>query len=266
MIKTIQKGSLVYQAAEGIAAPHAFTTRLGGVSEGYLASLNIGTSRGDQRENVEENYAILGRALGFDPKGVVLSRQVHSDIVHVVTAEDRGAGLYAPHLPGCDGLVTDVPGVTLVVFSADCTPILFYDPKTGAVGAAHAGWRGTALGIAARVVETMGREYGSRPEDIRAAIGPNIGACHFETHADVPQALLTAFGPEMQAYIRPQGEKYLVDLKAVNAWVLRRAGVENVEVSRDCTVCKSDLYWSHRVTQGRRGSQGAVIVCKGGRA
>ena len=264
MIKTIQKGSLVYQAAENISASHAFTTRLGGVSEGYLASLNISLSRGDSREHVEENYAILGRALGFDPRSVVCARQVHSDIVHVAAEQDRGAGLYAPGLADCDGLVTNVPGLTLVVFSADCTPILFHDPVTGAVGAAHAGWRGTALGIAARVVETMAREYGSKPKDIRAAVGPNIGACHFETHADVPQALLKAFGPEMEAYIRPQGEKYFVDLKGVNAWVLRKAGVESVEVSGDCTVCKSDLYWSHRVTQGKRGSQGAIVVCEGG--
>lgn len=264
MVKTIQKGSLEYLAAENIAVPHAFTTRFGGVSEGYLSSLNIGTSRGDTREHVEENYAILGRALGFDPHNAVLSRQVHSDTVHVVTEQDRGAGLYSPHLPDCDGLVTDVPGLALVVFSADCTPILFYDPVTGAVGAAHAGWRGTVAGIGARVVETMARVYGSCPGDIRAAVGPNIGACHFETHEDVPQALLQAFGPEMQAYIRPHGEKYLIDLKAVNAWILRRAGVGSVEVSEACTVCQSDRFWSHRVTQGKRGTQGAVIVCKGG--
>ncbi len=264
MIKTIQKGSLEYLAADNIAAPHAFTTRLGGVSQGYLASLNIGTSRGDALENVKENYAILGDALGFDPHNVVLSRQVHSDIVRVVTEQDRGAGLYTPHLPDCDALVTDVPGLALVVFSADCTPILFWDSVTGAVGAAHAGWRGTASGIAARVVETMERVYGSRPADIRAAIGPNIGQCHFETDSDVPQALLRAFGPEMEAYIQSKGEKYHVDLKAVNAWILRRAGVADVEISDACTVCQSDRYWSHRVTQGRRGTQGAVIVRKGG--
>ena len=169
-----------------------------------------------------------------------------------------------PHLPDCDALVTNVPGLALVVFSADCTPILLWDPVTGAVGAAHAGWRGTVSAIAARTVETMAREYGSRPENIRAAVGPNIGFCHFETHEDVPQALISAFGPEMQAYIRPHGEKYTIDLKAVNAWVLRQAGVRHVDISDACTVCQSDLYWSHRATRGRRGGQGAVIVCKGG--
>ena len=160
--------------------------------------------------------------------------------------------------------MTDVPGLALVVFSADCTPILAYDPVTGAVGAAHAGWRGTVSGIGARMVEAMKKNYGSRPEDIRAAVGPNIGFCHFETHADVPQALREAYGEAMEPFIRTQGEKYLVDLKAVNAWVLRQAGVRQVEVSTACTVCESDRFWSHRVTQGHRGSQGAVIVCRGG--
>ena len=160
--------------------------------------------------------------------------------------------------------MTDVPGLALVVFSADCTPILAYDPVTGAVGAAHAGWRGTVSGIGARMVEAMAKYYGSRPEDIRAAVGPNIGFCHFETHADVPQALWEAYGEAMEPFIRTQGEKYLVDLKAVNAWVLRQAGVRQVEVSTACTVCESDRFWSHRVTQGHRGSQGAVIVCRGG--
>ena len=261
MVITQKKGNLEYLTAEGISAPHCFTTRLGGVSEGYLRSLNLGMSRGDNPENVRKNYAILGEALGFDPQKAVLSRQVHSNIVLPVGEQNWGAGLYAQPLPDCDGLVTNTPGTALVVFTADCTPILLWDPATGAVGAAHAGWRGTASGIAAKTVEAMGARFGSRPEDIRAAIGPNIGACHFETGADVPRALLEAFGPDMNAFIRPRGEKYYVDLKAVNAWVLRRAGVNKIDISGDCTVCQSHRFWSHRVTQGRRGSQGAVIVC-----
>lgn len=262
MIETQKQGALEYLTAQGICVPHCFTTRLGGVSQGYLSSLNIGTSRGDAPENVERNYAILGQALGFDPRKAVLSRQVHSDIVYPVTQKDAGAGLYAPALPSCDALVTNTPELALVIFTADCTPILFHDPVTGAVGAAHAGWRGTVQGIAARVVERMAELYGSRPQDIRAAIGPNIAACHFETGDDVPQALLAAYGREMETFIRPQGEKYYVDLKAVNAWILRQSAVEQVEISQDCTVCRSDRFWSHRVTQGQRGSQGAVIVCK----
>ena len=262
MIKTQKNGQLEYLTAEGIAAPHCFTTRLGGVSQGHLQSLNIGTSRGDTPENVLENYRRLGSSLGFDIHNLVLSRQTHSDIVHVVTEKDRGAGLFAPPLPDCDGLVTNTPGIALVVFTADCTPILFWDSETQAVGAAHAGWRGTASGIAARVVEAMGREYGSKPENIRAAIGPNIGYCHFETDEDVPQAIRAAFGPEAEEWITYNGEKYFLDLKAINRLVLNRAGVETVEMSDACTVCQCDRFWSHRVTKGLRGSQGAIIVCR----
>lgn len=266
MVITQKIGRLEYLTAEGIEVPHCFTTRLGGVSEGHLSSLNLGLSRGDDPERVRENYNILGQALGFDAHRAVLSRQVHSSIVLPVGQEQWGAGLYTHHMPDCDALVTNTPGTALVVFTADCTPILFWDSVTGAVGAAHAGWRGTASAIAAETVEEMGKRFGSRPENIHAAIGPNIGACHFETDADVPQALRSAFGPEMESYIRPQGDKFYVDLKAVNAWVLRQAGVTNIDVSGDCTVCQSDRFWSHRVTQGRRGSQGAVIVCKEGLA
>lgn len=262
MIKTNRSGELEYLTAEHISAPHCFTTRLGGVSRGYLESLNIGTSRGDDPENVVENYRRLGAAVGFDVQNLVLSRQVHSDIVHTATARDRGAGLFAPHLEDCDALITRTPGLALVVFAADCTPILFWDSRTHAVGAAHAGWRGTVSAIGARVVEEMGRQFGSRPQDIRAAIGPNIGQCHFETNADVPQALRAAFGREIEQWIQPRGEKFHVDLKGINRWILNRAGVEQVEVSDACTVCSSHRFWSHRATGGQRGSQGAIIVCQ----
>ena len=260
-IITKTKGALAYLTAEGISAPHCFTTRLGGVSTGSLSSLNIGTSRGDDPQNVLENYAILGDALGFDRENLVLSHQVHSDIVRVVDGKDRGAGLSAPALSDCDALVTNTPGLALVVFTADCTPILFYDPVTGAVGAAHAGWRGTASAIAAKTVNAMEEHFGARPRDIRAAIGPNIGMCHFETNEDVPQAMVAAFGEAAQAYIRRKGSKYFLDLKQINAMILRNAGVTHIEISDACTVCESQRFWSHRVTGGDRGSQGAVIVC-----
>ena len=260
MIISNRIGELEYLTGEGIQAPHCFTTRLGGVSRGYLESLNLGTGRGDDPENVLENYRRLGSCLGFDIHDLVLPRQVHSDIVYPVTRKDRGAGLFAPHLPDCDALITNTPGMALVVFTADCTPILFWDSVTGAVGAAHAGWRGTASGIAARVVEAMAREYGSRPEHIHAAIGPNIGACHFETDADVPQAMIAALGQEVTEWIVPKGEKYFLDLKAINRLVLNRAGVRDVELSDECTVCHSRRFWSHRVTKGQRGSQGAIIL------
>ena len=263
MIITNKQDTLEYLVAEGIWVPHCFTPRYGGVSVGDQASLNLAVGRGDSAENVEANFRILGKALGFDPEKIVTTLQTHSDIVRVVSRKDCNGFLHRNY-PECDGLVTDDPGVTLVVFTADCTPLLFHDPVTGAVGAAHAGWRGTALGIGERVVETMVKSFGRDPKNIRAAIGPNIAQCHFETDRDVPDAMLAAFGEEVNAFIEQRGEKYFLDLKAINALVLRRAGVEQIEISDACTYCESHRFWSHRVTKGKRGSQGAVITCKGG--
>lgn len=261
-IESVKLGKLEYLTAQGIEAPHCFTTRFGGVSQGIWESMNIGPSRGDDLENVLENYRILGNVLGFQPEDVVIARQTHSDIVLRVDARHRGAGLIREKLPECDALITNDPHVVLMVSTADCTPILFHDPVTGAVGAAHAGWRGTASAIGAKTVEAMCREFGANPQDIRAAIGPNIGMCCFETDADVPNAMMEAFGPEAEAYILKQGDKYFLDLKQINALILRRAGLRHIEISTDCTKCQPNRFWSHRITGLQRGSQGAIIQCK----
>ena len=261
---TNKVGTLEYLTAEGITVPHCFTTRYGGVSEGYLSSLNLGIHRGDDPRNVEKNYEILGEALGFDIHDLVFTRQTHTDIVRVVDEENRGEGLFREVEPECDALVTNTPGLVLAAFSADCTPILLHDTVTGAVGAVHAGWRGTVADIAGNAVRTLVREFGSLPEDIRAAIGPNIGVCCFETHEDVPNAVRAVLGEEAEAFIVPAGEKFRVDLKGVNAALLRRAGVRNIEISRDCTACRPDRFWSHRRVGNDRGSLAAIIVCEGG--
>ena len=262
-IHAIKCGNLEYLTAEGISAPHCFTTRYGGVSAGVFDSLNIAIKEGETEENVRRNIEILGCALGFGMQDLVLTRQTHSDIVRVVGRGDCNGPFHRDY-PECDGLVTNTPGIALMIFTADCTPLLFHDPVTGAVGAAHAGWRGTAAAIGVKVVQAMIREFGSDPADIRAAIGPNIGFCHFETDGDVPEAMGAAFGPEVEAYICRSGEKYYLDLKAINALSLRRAGVNHIEISNDCTMCQPHRFWSHRVTRGQRGSQGAVIVCREG--
>lgn len=258
-VVTHHLGPLEYLSAEGISVPHCFTTRRGGVSSDHLSSLNIGFGRGDSSENVRENYRILTEALGVKAGSLVLTHQTHSDIVRVVTAADH-MGVDHRAYPECDALVTDEPGTALVIFTADCTPILLWDPVTGAVGAAHAGWRGTALGIAAKTVRVMEERFGCRPETIRAAIGPNIGACCFETDADVPEAMIQAFGAEAREFIRFDGAKYYSDLKELNALALRRAGVSQIEISTDCTMCQHDRFWSHRYTRGMRGIQGAIIT------
>ena len=260
MLITQHKDNLQYLTAPGIAAKHCFTTRLGGVSEGYLDSLNIGIHRGDTAQNVEKNYHILAQALGFDPGKLILTRQTHSSIVRAVTEADTGS-IFREDIPECDGLITNTPGLALVVFTADCTPILLYDPVTGAVGAAHAGWRGTAADIAGKTVKAMVDSYGCKAEDIRCAIGPNIGPCCFETDGEVPQAMVAALGEAAREHIRQVGQKYYVNLKEINALFLRRAGVCHIDISQDCTRCDSRRFWSHRLTGSLRGSQGGIIVC-----
>lgn len=261
-VTSVTAGKLEYLRADGIGVPHCFTTRLGGVSQGHLASMNLGVRRGDDPENVVRNMEILGDALGFSTKMLVSCRQIHSDTVHRVDMTHTGGYFTEGASPVGDALVTNVPGIALVVFTADCTPILLHDPITGAVGAVHAGWRGTAMGIVKKAVDTMVSSYGCDPKNIRAAIGPNIGQCCFETDADVPNALTDALGETIKPFIRKTGDKYYVNLKEANALWLRRAGVSHIEISSLCTACRQDLFWSHRKVGQHRGSQGAVIVCK----
>ena len=243
--------------------PHCFTTRFGGVSTGIFDSMNIAIKEGESGEHVEQNIAILADALGFRTENLICTRQTHSDIVRVVSKADH-TSIFHRDYPECDALVTCDHGTALMIYTADCTPMLFHDPVTGAVGAAHAGWRGTASAIGPKTVRAMVEHFGCDPANIRAAIGPNIGFCHFETDADVPEALIAAFGSEVEAFIRKSGDKYYVNLKEINALILRRCGVRHIDISESCTVCEHDRFWSHRYTKGQRGSQGALILCKEG--
>lgn len=262
-IRTRKIGTMEYLTADGIGVPHCFTSRLGGVSGGIFSSLNLGYHRGDAPENVEKNYAAVAQTLGFSLPSLVLTRQTHSDIVRQVTKADA-AGLDNHAYPECDALITNDPGTVLGIFTADCTPVLLHDPVTGAVGAVHAGWRGTAAGLAGKTARAMVAAFGCRPEDIRAAIGPNIAQCCFQTDRDVPDAMLQTYGTAAQAHIRSNGDKYYVNLKALNALSLQAEGITQTEISQICTYCSHDRFWSHRFTGGDRGSQGAFILCKGG--
>lgn len=269
--QTRDHNGVVYHTSSILDAPgliHGFSTRLGGVSEGPFASLNFrgGGPEPDVRENVRENYRRFCEALGTDIHDVVQSQQVHEDTVRHVTGADRGKGLFAATDYTADALVTDEPGLSLMVFSADCIILLLHDPVTGSIGAVHAGWRGTALDLPAKAVRKMGRLFGARPEDIRVAVGAGIGPCCFETHDDVPNAMRSAFGGGAEDYIRPRGEKWTVDLKGLNAWRLREAGVpaEQIDICPLCTACRGDLYWSHRKLGEHRGLQAALIGLSGG--
>lgn len=267
--QTHDHGGVVYHTSSILDAPgvtHGFSTRLGGVSEGYFASVNFQKhgSEPDSWENVLENYRRFCGALGTDVQNVVRSKQVHEDTVRHVTGADQGKGIFVPRDYTADALVTSEPGLNLMVFSADCIILLLHDPVTRSIGAVHAGWRGTALDLPAKAVREMGRLFGAKPGDVRVAIGAGIGSCCFETHDDVPDAMRTAFGGGVEAYIRPRGAKWTVDLKGVNAWRLREEGVDpgQIDVCATCTACHTDLYWSHRIFGNKRGLQGALIGLK----
>ena len=262
-MEIIRKGNLCWERSQEIPVPHGFTTRPGGVSTGYLSSLNLGIHRGDTPENVRENYRLLGQAMGFAPDRLVLTRQIHSDIVYVATEKDTG--IFREDMPPCDALITCTPGVGLAVFTADCVPVLLWDPETGAVGAAHAGWRGTAAGIAGKTALKMVSEFGCKPENIRSAIGPHIGKCCFQTDFDVPDAMKKAYGSRAREAITQKGEKYYVDLTKLNWFSLQDAGVREIDESTLCTACDPELFWSHRKVGGNRGSQAGIILCKGER-
>ena len=264
-----EANGVVWLESQGISAPggvaHGFSTRLGGVSTGIYASLNLGHTRGDEPDAVRENYRRFLAATGAGrAEDMVISHQVHKDNVRVCTLADRGKGLDLERDYDADGMMTDVPDLPLVIFTADCIPILFYDPVRRVVAASHAGWRGTAQSIASKTVRRRREVYGSKPADIRAAIGPGISACCFLTHSDVMDAMRAQLGSLAEDYIRPvTGEdRFHVDLKGINAALLRQAGVVQVDISTDCTGCLREKYWNHRTTGQARGSMAAAIMLK----
>ncbi|MCL2827369.1 MAG: peptidoglycan editing factor PgeF [Oscillospiraceae bacterium] len=259
-----QSGDLLYLIDESIETPHAFTSRLGGVSQGIYASLNLGVNRGDDPAAVSENYDRITSIFGIRKEDLVFTRQVHGDTVRLVGAEDRQGDIFAPTPHEADGLVTAARDLPLMVFTADCIPILLWDQRTGAVGAVHAGWRSTVLDIVGKAVSRLVADCGSHPQDIRAAIGPGIGRCCFETGPEVSEAAMALLGYEAEACVIECGHgKRMVDLKEVNRRLLLRAGLfsDRISVSDICTMCNRETFWSHRATAGHRGSQAALILC-----
>ena len=242
-----------------IKTTHAFTTRFGGVSDAVFESMNLAQRSGDEIVKVRDNYTILCNALGISTDDIVCSNQVHGTHIRVVTQEDRG-NLFKPDSKQADGLVTQAPGVALMVFAADCVPVLLYDPVKKAAAAVHAGWRSTVANIAGITVKKMADEFNCSPVDIKAAIGPCISACCFETDDDVADSIYDAIGDAAQDCLTKKGLKFLVDLKKANRILLLNAGLSDIAISNECTSCLSDKYWSHRKTQGQRGSQAAIIM------
>ncbi|MCL6453058.1 MAG: peptidoglycan editing factor PgeF [Alicyclobacillus sp.] len=242
----------------------SFSFRTGGVSKAPWQSLNLGYHVGDDPARVEENRRRWSERGFGDLADWVVGEQVHGNQVAVVDRRHRGAGSTTDHAPiaGCDALVTNEPGLTLVVLTADCVPILFHDPVRRVVAAAHSGWRGTVSHIAVKVVERMSAEFGSRPEDLRVALGPSIRRCCYEVDEAVAGPVRAAFGEKPLVARHGSEERYWLSLQAcirmdlLNASVLD-AHIDDVGV---CTACHREHLFSHRAEAGKTGRQCGAIV------
>lgn len=246
---------------------HGFSTRLGGVSGGCYSTLNLGFSRGDRIEDVQENFRRIASAIGVRCEDMVFSRQTHTANVRVVTEEDRGMGILRPvEYEDVDGLVTNIPGICLVTFYADCVPLFFVDPVKKAVGLSHSGWRGTVAKIGKATVELMTRQFGCDPADILAAAGPSICQECYEVSADVIGKFREKFKEcyWKDLYYEKENGKYQLNLWKANEIVFMEAGIlkEHVAVTNVCTHCNSDVLYSHRTAGNARGSLAAFLALK----
>ena len=262
---------------------HAFTTRAGGVSGGVCATLNLSFSRGDKEEAVRENFRRVAEELGAAEEQFVFTDQTHTTNIRIVTQEDAGKGLTRPKdYSDIDGLVTNVPGLVLSVFTADCVPVFLADPVHRAIGLVHSGWRGTAGRIAEKALRIMAEQYGTDPMDVVCAVAPSICQDCYEISRDVAEIFGEAFaGREKEILTSPlqngpddsvanylaagnPEDKFHLDLWQANRIVLEEAGVlpAHISVTDVCTCCNPDLLFSHRASHGKRGNLGAFLMIK----
>lgn len=252
-------------------ATHAFSTRIGGVSKGIWSSMNLSFTRGDDPKDAYENFHRYAVLFGVPDDRLVLPYQTHTVNVRVVTEEDGGKGFTKERdYTDVDGLITNVPGLVLAIFVADCVPLLFLDPVHKAIGASHSGWRGTVNRMGKATIEKMREIYGTDPKDLLCAIGPSICRNCYEVSEDVASEFKKAF-PEHETEIltddglNEAGEhKFHLDLWNANRIVMEEAGVRagNISMTDICTNCNPDLLFSHRFTRGKRGNNGAFIMLK----
>lgn len=238
---------------------HFFTSRQGGVSCGKIEGLNLGFRVGDDVDSVKENYRIVANDFDIPYDGITSAKQTHSRDIRIITEAEKGCGVSRiSETFEADGLVTSCKGIALTVFYADCVPILLSDSTAGVVAAVHSGWRGTVSRIAENAVDIMKKEFGSTPENIKAAIGPSIGKCCFETGEEVA----CNFDKDL---VTPKGNgKFLVDLWTANRRILKKCGVcdKNIDVLGICTICENDILYSYRTHGDKTGRMGAVIMIK----
>lgn len=246
---------------------HGFSTKHGGISQGDYSTMNLSFTRGDNRLAVVENFNRFASAIGVEADSLVFTDQVHENDVRVVTYDDRGKGFdKTSDIIATDGLITNVKGVTLTTFYADCVPLFFLDPVLKVIGLSHAGWRGTVKEIGPKTVEAMTNEYGSNPEDILVGIGPSIGACCYEVSKDVImefEKILNRVIIDKIVFWQDE-EHALLDLWEANKQLLIQAGVlkQNILVTDLCTKCHSDDFFSHRVMGTSRGSLAAMLALR----
>lgn len=254
----------VFSHFDAVGIRHGFSTRFGGVSEPPFNSLNLGVKTADQKERVVANRKRFCDAVGVAFAHVVTAQQVHGDRIAIVAAADRGRGHadYTAAIAGTDALITNVPGVPLMLFFADCVPVLIADPIQKAIGVSHAGWKGTVAKIAQKTVLAMQAHFGTRPGDCLVGIGPSIGPCCYEVDRTVIDPLSQNFS-EWQKLVSPRSaDHWQLNLWEANRVQLLEIGVlpENIVISGICTACNTALFYSHRAEKGQTGRMGALIT------
>ncbi len=241
------------------AVRHGFSTRLGGVSTGHCATMNISTTRGDDPAAVEENRRRIAKAIGVRAEDMTYTNQTHTTNVAVVEAKDRGKRFMET-----DGMVTNVPEICLVTFYADCVPLFFVDPVHRAIGLSHSGWRGTVGKMGKVTIERMREEYGTDPAQVVAAVGPSICQDCYEVSVDVIEKFRENFDKDLwpELFYEKADGKYQLNLWRANQAVLTEAGVprENIAVTNLCTHCNPDILFSHRSTGTARGNLSAFLA------
>ena len=246
---------------------HGFSTKFGGVSKGYYSSMNLSFTRGDNEEDVRENFRRIADAIGVKTENMVFTHQTHTTNVRVVTKEDRGNGITRErNFFDTDGLVTNDRNVCLVTFFADCVPLYFVDPVKKVIGLSHSGWRGTVGKIGLETVKVMKEEFGSNPEHILACVGPSICQDCYEVSEDVIIQFKESFDKKYwdSLFYRKDNGKYQLDLWKANEIVFLEAGItkEHMAITNVCTHCNSDIFYSHRTTGDKRGNMCAFLEIK----
>ena len=242
---------------------NGFSTRLGGVSEGVLSTMNLGFGRNDLPENVVKNHEIIANAIGFNPENIVASKQTHTTNVKIVSKKDCGKGIYRERdYDDVDGMITNEKGIVLATYFADCVPLYMVDTQIKAIGLSHSGWRGTVGKIGKVTLDLMKETYGTNPKDVIACIGPSICRDCYEVSEDVATEFEAAFkGREKDILINKGNGKYQLDLWECNYIIFKECGVyeENIHMPDICTCHNMEMMFSHRATQGRRGNLAAFL-------